>query len=90
VKPLRWTAHALRALADREIDLDEAEMTIASPELTAVDPPRRAVLMRQYFDDKLNRQMLMRVVVEEAPHERIVITVYKTSQISRSFRRMLP
>jgi hypothetical protein len=90
VKPLRWTAHALQAIADREIDLREAEMTIASPELTAVDPPRRAVLMRRYFDHALDRQMLLRVVVEEAPRERVVVTVYKTSQINKYLRETLP
>jgi hypothetical protein len=75
IVPVRWTAHALQALAERAIDLHEAEMTLASPELTAVDPPHRAVLMRQYFDNRLERQMLLRVVAEESPYERVVITV---------------
>jgi hypothetical protein len=67
VKPLRWTSHALVALTDRDIDRSEVEHTIAAPELSALDPPRRVMLMRRYFDGRLGRQMLLRVVVEETP-----------------------
>jgi hypothetical protein len=59
VKPLRWTAHALAALADRDIDRTEVEQTIAAPEHSVVDPPGRAVLMRQYADVRMGRQMLL-------------------------------
>jgi hypothetical protein len=83
VKPLRWTSHALQALGDRDIDLAEVEQTIAAPELSVADPPRRAVLMRRYNDGRLGRQMLLRVVIEEAPDERVVVTVYRTSQIAK-------
>jgi hypothetical protein len=48
------------------------------------------VLMRQYFDDRLGRQMLLRVVVEETPGERVVVTTYKTSQIAKYLKRTLP
>lgn len=90
MKPLCWTSHALQALADRNIDRAEAEQTITTPELAVIDPPRRAVLMRQYLDDHLKRQMLLRVVVEETPDERVVVTVYKTSQIRKYLQRTLP
>ena len=83
MKPLRWTAHALLALEDRSIDRAKVEEAIAAPELSALDPPRRVVLMRRYFDDHLGRQMLLRVVVEETRQERVVVTVYKTSRIAR-------
>jgi Domain of unknown function (DUF4258) len=90
VKPLRWTSHALEALVDRDIDQAEVEQTIAAPELSVIDPPRRAVLMRRYFDVRLGRQMLLRAVVEETPNERVVVTVYKTSQIAKYLERTLP
>jgi hypothetical protein len=41
------------------------------------------------FDTHLERQMLLRVVVEETLTERIVVTVYKTSQIAK-YLRILP
>ncbi|MEI4926967.1 hypothetical protein Q8G50_31120, partial [Klebsiella pneumoniae] len=53
VKPLRWTSHALEMLLDRAMDLSEVEQTIAAPELSVIDPPRRVVLMRRYFDRPL-------------------------------------
>jgi hypothetical protein len=83
VKPWRWTSHALAALIDRDIDQVEVEQTLTAPELSVIDPPRRVVLMRRYFDIHLGREMLLRVVVEETPDERVVITVYKTSQIAK-------
>ena len=87
---MRWTAHASAALVDRDIDLAEVEQTIAAPELSVIDPPRRMVLMRRYFDVRLGREMLLRVVVEETPDERVVITVYKTSQIAKYLNRIVP
>jgi hypothetical protein len=89
VKPLRWTSHALAALVDRDVDRTEVERTITSPEHSVVDPLRRAVLMRQYFDVHLERQMLLRAVVEETPDERVVVTAYKTSRIAKHLKRTL-
>jgi hypothetical protein len=85
VKRLRWTYHALQALDDRAIDRADVEQTIATPELSVLEPPRRAVLMRRYLDGRLGLQMLLRVVIEETPDERVVITVYKTSRIAKYF-----
>jgi hypothetical protein len=89
VKPLRWTFHALQALADRGIDRAAVEQTLATPELSVIDPPGRVVLMRRYVDTQLGRQMLLRVVVEETATERVVITVYKTSKLAK-YLRMSP
>ncbi|MDQ3694803.1 MAG: DUF4258 domain-containing protein [Chloroflexota bacterium] len=87
---VRWTSHALEALVDRDIDRAEVDQTLAAPELSVVNSPRRVVLMRRYFDVRLERQMLLRVVVEEAPDERVVITVYKTSRIAKYLERTMP
>ena len=80
----------MAALVDRDIDQTEVEHTIAAPDHSILDPPRRAVLMRRYFDVHLGRQMLLRAVVEETPDERVVITVYKTSRIAKYLKRTLP
>lgn len=90
MKSLRWTLHALAALEERGIDRAEVEETITTPELSAIDPPQRVVLMRRYFDVRLERTMLLRVVVEEAPRERAIVTVYKTSQIARYMKGAAP
>jgi hypothetical protein len=90
VKRLRWTLHALKALEDRGIDRAEADEAIAAPELSVLDPPHRAVLMRRFFDRQLGRPMLLRVVVEETRQERVVITVYRTSRIARYLKEPAP
>jgi hypothetical protein len=83
MKPVRWSSHALDNLADREIDRQEAEKTLAEPEFVVPGQLPRIALMRRYFDHVLQQEMLLRMVVEDTATERMVITVYKTSQISK-------
>ena len=83
MKPVRWTSHASRNRADREIELDEVNDTLARPDSLVPDLPGRRILMRRYFDQTLQQPMLLRVVVEDAVDETVVKTVYGTSQISR-------
>ncbi len=83
---LRWTTHALRSLSDRGIERSDAERAIEEPMWVVPDPPGREIRMRRYFDSSLQREMLLRVVVEETASEVIVITLYKTSQLRRYLR----
>ena len=39
--------------------------------------------MRRYFDHTLDQPMLIRLIVEDSLDERVVITVYKTSRITK-------
>ncbi len=90
MKPVRWTPHALVNLADREINRSIAQATLDDPEFAVSDPPDRRILMRRYFDSLLQRDMLLRIIVEEAGDERIVVTIYKTSQIARYVKGLTP
>ena len=54
-----------------------------------IDPTRR-VCMRRYFDAPLGRPMLLRVVVEDAGSERVVVTVYKTSKLTKYLKGLTP
>ena len=89
-KPVRWSPHALDALVDREIDRSEAERAVAVPEFVVPDVPRREICMRRFFDARLGQQMLLRVVVEDAGHERVVVTAYKTSQLRKNLKGLVP
>jgi len=84
----KWLKHAEESLIEREISREVVEMTIAAPELVVPDKIHlnRQVYMRRYFDDLLQSEMLCRVVVEESEDGRLVVTVYKTSQIKRYFK----
>ena len=90
MKSIRWSQHAERSLTDREIDRSEAERTLAEPELVAPGQPPRQVFMRRYFDRLLQQEMLLRIVVEDTASERIVVTVYKTAQISKYLKGQTP
>ena len=83
MKPTRWTPHALNNLAEREIDREEAEKTLTNPEIIMPNQPQRLLLMRRYFDQVLQQQMLLIIVVEDTETERVVVTLFKTSQLSR-------
>lgn len=70
-------------LTAREIDRLEADKTLVEPELVAPGYPPRQIFMRRYFDRVLQQEMLLCMVVEEEVSEIVVVTVYKTSRISR-------
>jgi len=83
VKPVRWTLHALDNLIDREVDREEAEETLIYPEFILPNQPQRSLLMRHYFDRVLQQEMLLIIIVEDTDRERVVVTLFKTSQFSR-------
>ena len=83
MKTLRWTAHALESLADREIEREEAEKTVHEPTLTVPGHGGRIVFLRRYHDRLLGQEMLMCVVAEERGDEVAVVTAYRTSKIEK-------
>lgn len=72
MKPIRWSSHAQKNLADREIPRAEAEKTLASPEIVVPGAPARRIFMHRYLDSRLGQEMLMRAVVEEKADEVLV------------------
>lgn len=83
MKSIRWTLHALQNLTDREIDQEEVYQALDQPISIVPGQIPRSIYMRRYFDKVLQQDMLLRVVVEETIGERVVVSVYKTSQITR-------
>ncbi len=89
MKPIRWSNHALQKIVYREIDRVDVERTLHEPHYSIPGDPPRSILMRRYFDTRLQQEMLLRVVIEDTETERIVITVYKTSQIEYYLKGLL-
>ena len=83
MKPIRWTAHARKKVAAREVSMAEIEETLARPDSIVSGHPPRRIFMRRYFDDVLQSEMLLRVVVEETDAEMAVVTLYKTSKFEK-------
>jgi hypothetical protein len=88
MKPIRWALHAVENLTEREIDRSEVEATHRNPELVVPDAPAREVYMRRYSDRVLQKEMLMRMVVEHTESETVVVTVYKTPQMERYMKEI--
>ncbi len=83
VKPITFTSHAEDNLKVRSISPEEIEETIRNPDREEDARPPRRVASRQYFDDVLNKEMLLRVITEEDDECISVITLYKTSKITK-------
>jgi hypothetical protein len=70
-------------MASREVSEDEVEQTIRQPAAVVEGGPPRRVFMRRYFDEVLQTEMLLRVVVEETEAEIALVTLYKTSKFQK-------
>ena len=90
MKRVRWSAHALQNLADREIEREQADRTLAAPEFVVAGQAGRKVLMQRYVDRILHQEMLLRMIIEETTDEIIVVTLYKTSQIEKYLKGLVP
>ena len=89
MKPIRWPPHARKKLVAREIDEREVEETLAHPDSVGPGRPSRRVFMRRYRDAVLRTEMLLRVVVEEAADEFVIVTINKTSKF-RKYEKGFP
>jgi hypothetical protein len=83
VKPVRWTAHAEQARDERGIPLEVAERVLRSPESVEERGSGRKVIMGRFSDPILAKEMLLRIIVDETAAEVAVVTIYKTSQVSK-------
>ena len=83
MKPIRWSAHARKKAAKREVQENEVERTIARPDSIMPGQSRRRIFVRRYFDPILETEMLLRVVVEETDVELTLVTLYKTSKFAK-------
>ena len=83
MKPIRWSAHARKKAATREVKQKEVEQTISRPDSIVPGQCPRRIFMRRYFDQILRAEMLLRVVVEGTDVELTVVTLYKTSKFAK-------
>lgn len=83
MKIVRWTLKALANVVDREIERSVVELTIAEPEASATGHHGRIILMRRYFDELLQQEMLLRVVADEEDAGLVILSIYKTSRVEK-------
>jgi hypothetical protein len=73
-------------LSKREVEQTEADQTLMNPDDIQPAERSRMIYQRAYFDKALGQEMLLRLVVDETEEERVVVTVYRTSQLDK-YRR---
>lgn len=83
MKSIRWSDHAARRIAKREIDAAEAELAVKRPDSIVETTLNRRFYQRRYLDHALNQQMLMRVLIDETDSELVAVTLYKTSKFAK-------
>jgi len=69
MKPICWSANARKKAAKREVPENEVERTIARPDSIVPGQLRRRIFMRRYFEEILQTEMLLRVVMQETDAE---------------------
>jgi len=79
MKPIHWLPHARKKAASREINPSEAEKTMAAPDRVLPGQSLRRIFMRRYWNEVLQTEMLLCVVVEEIDAEFGIVTLYKTA-----------
>ncbi|MEO0049652.1 MAG: DUF4258 domain-containing protein [candidate division WOR-3 bacterium] len=84
MKPVRWSKHAREEAERRGIPVGLVENVLASPEQVASGYGNTQVY--QSRKEMGNKIYLIRVIVVESKEERIIVTVYRTTKVSKYWR----
>ena len=82
---IRFLPHALEQLVERSLDESLVRQVLENPEQTVQEGFRKTA-QRRYVDSRSGKDYLLRVVYEQRGQEMCVITVYKTSKVSKYWR----
>ncbi len=83
MKSIRWTNHAEIKARQRAISHDAVIQAIQNPDQITPGHFPRSVYSKRYYDEQLQVDMLLRIIVEESESELIIISAYKTSKIAK-------
>jgi len=72
---------------EREINIKLIEDIIKNPDQIVPEPKGLKAAHRKIFDTKIRKEYLIRVIFKEQQDLRIGITVYKTSNIKKYWRK---
>lgn len=77
------TNHARFEAQRRGVDLESVLSTVENPQQKISSGKNRVILQSKHYDKIVNKEMLLRVIVEPAGDSLKVISVYKTSKIDK-------
>jgi len=78
--------HALFEIEFRRIKKENVEHLIKHPMQKIPSKKNRIIIQGRYYDDKENKEMLLRIIGEESENAFHVITIYKTSKIEKYWK----
>lgn len=83
-KKIRHATHLLEQIARRKIDLDVIESVIKNPQqrIPDKDDPEREIYQSVIVDDK-GKQKIIRIVIQDIENEKVVITAYISSKVTK-------
>ncbi len=77
------TDHALFEAMRRGIAEESINSVVNNPQQKLPSKKGRVIVQNKYYDESNNKEMLLRVIGSETTEGFTVITVYKTSRISK-------
>ncbi len=77
------TDHALFEAMRRGITEESINSVVNNPQQKLPSKKGRVIVQNKYYDESNNKEMLLRVIGTETTEGFTVITVYKTSRISK-------
>lgn len=80
-KEYRFSEHFLFRLKRRRIELEKVMDTLQNPDDIQPSSPKRYIYQKTFFDIKLNKETLLRVVVEQEGSLFIILTAYTTTKL---------
>jgi hypothetical protein len=84
-----FSEHALFEIEFRKIKKEDIEHLIEHPMQKKLGMKNRIIMQSRYYDNKENKEMVLRVIGEELENEFHVVTVYKTSKIEKYWKEDL-
>lgn len=83
-KKIRYAAHLLERIGRRKIGLDEIESIIENPQqkIPDKDDPEREIYQSVIIDSK-GKQKIIRIIIQDIDNEKVVITAYISSKVSK-------
>ena len=80
---MTFTNHARAQMAARDISEAEVLEVLNNSQQTITMGSVRKVLQNRYFDSDQMKDMILRVVVESSDDNVTIVSVYRTSRISK-------
>ena len=80
---LIFSKHALEQMFRRGIDRETVLMVVSMPDQTIADEDDDAIIIYQSLIKENNQMFLLRVFVNTEKQPNVVVTLYKTTKISK-------